>query len=32
VIGGSPEHLNELMIEGMTRFGKVIRAAGIKPE
>lgn len=32
VIGGSPEHLKELMIDGIARFGKIIQAAGIKPE
>jgi tripartite-type tricarboxylate transporter receptor subunit TctC len=32
VIGGSPEHLRALMIDGIARFGKIIQAAGIKPE
>jgi tripartite-type tricarboxylate transporter receptor subunit TctC len=32
VIGGSPDHLKTLMIDGMTRFGKIIQAAGIQPE
>jgi tripartite-type tricarboxylate transporter receptor subunit TctC len=32
VIGGSPEHLKALMIDGMTRFGKIIQTAGIQAE
>lgn len=32
VIGGSPEHLKALMIDGIARFGTIINAAGIKPE
>jgi tripartite-type tricarboxylate transporter receptor subunit TctC len=32
VIGGSPEHLRALMIDGIAQFGKIIQAAGIKPE
>ncbi len=32
VIGGPPEHLRELMIDGIQRFGDIIRTAGIKPE
>jgi tripartite-type tricarboxylate transporter receptor subunit TctC len=32
VIGGSPEQLKALMIDGIARFGLIIQAAGIKPE
>src|SRR5215813_11435431 len=32
VIGGSPEDFRALMVDGMTRYGAIIRAAGIKPE
>jgi tripartite-type tricarboxylate transporter receptor subunit TctC len=32
MLGGSPEHLKTLMIDGIAQFGKIIQAAGIKPE
>ena len=32
VIGGPPEKLRDLMADGIERFGKIIEAAGIKPE
>lgn len=32
IIGGSPEKLRDLMLDGIDRFGKIIEAAGIKPE
>jgi tripartite-type tricarboxylate transporter receptor subunit TctC len=32
VIGGSPEDFRALIADGMTRYGAIIRAAGIKPE
>lgn len=32
IIGGSPEKLRDLMAGGIERFGKIIEAAGIKPE
>jgi hypothetical protein len=31
VIGGSPDHLRELMIDGIARFGKIIQTARINP-
>lgn len=32
LIGGSPEHLKALMIDGIVRFGKIIHTAGINPQ
>jgi tripartite-type tricarboxylate transporter receptor subunit TctC len=32
VIGGSPEDLRNLMVDGIARFGKIIEAAGVKPD
>jgi len=32
VIGGSPEDFRALIIDGLERYGAIIRAAGIKPE
>ena len=32
VIGGTPEHLHDLMVDGIERFGAIIKAAGIEPE
>ncbi|MDB5552722.1 MAG: hypothetical protein JWL86_2706 [Rhizobium sp.] len=32
VIGGSPEDLHNLMVDGIDRFGKIVNDAGIKPE
>jgi tripartite-type tricarboxylate transporter receptor subunit TctC len=32
VIGGSPEDFRALIADGITRYGAIIRAAGIKPE
>jgi len=32
VIAGPPQKLHDLMVEGIDRFGKIIRDAGIKPE
>ena len=31
VIGGSPEHLRALMVDGIANFGEIIKAADIKP-
>ena len=32
MLGGSPERLREMMIEGIERFGVIIKAAGIQAE
>jgi len=32
VIGGSPEDFRALIVDGLSRYGAIIRAAGIKPE
>jgi tripartite-type tricarboxylate transporter receptor subunit TctC len=32
VIGGSPEDFRALIVDGIARYGAIIRAAGIKPE
>ncbi len=32
IIGGSPDNLQNLMVDGIARFGKIIDAAGIKPD
>jgi tripartite-type tricarboxylate transporter receptor subunit TctC len=32
VIGGSPEDFGALIVDGLSRYGAIIRAAGIKPE
>ncbi len=32
VIGGSPEDFRTLIVDGIARYGAIIRAAGIKPE
>ena len=32
VIGGSPDDLRKLMVDGIARFGEIIAAAGIKPD
>ena len=32
VIGGPPERLTELMVDGIARFGEIVKAAGIEPE
>jgi tripartite-type tricarboxylate transporter receptor subunit TctC len=32
VIGGSPEDFRALIADGLSRYGAIIRAAGIKPE
>ena len=32
VIGGSPDDLRKLMVDGIARFGEIITAAGIKPD
>lgn len=32
VIGGPPQKLHDLMVDGIDRFGKIIKDAGIKPE
>lgn len=32
VIGGPPQKLHDIMVDGIERFGKIIRDAGIKPE
>ena len=32
VLGGPPQKLHDLMVDGIERFGKIIRDAGIKPE
>jgi tripartite-type tricarboxylate transporter receptor subunit TctC len=32
VIGGSPEDFRALIVDGLARYGAIIRAAGIKPE
>ncbi len=31
-IGGSPENFRALIVDGLARYGAIIRAAGIKPE
>jgi tripartite-type tricarboxylate transporter receptor subunit TctC len=32
VIGGSPEDFRTLIVDGIARYGAIIRAAGLKPE
>jgi tripartite-type tricarboxylate transporter receptor subunit TctC len=32
VIGGSPEDFRALIVDGLARYGAIIKAAGIKPE
>ena len=32
VIGGPPQRLNDLMVDGIDRFGEIIASAGIKPD
>lgn len=32
VIGGTPQHLHDLMVDGIDRFGQIAKAAGIKAE
>lgn len=32
VIGGTPQQLNDLLIDGIDRFGQIIKTAGIKAE
>jgi tripartite-type tricarboxylate transporter receptor subunit TctC len=32
VIGGSPEDFRALIVDGIARYGAIIKAAGIKPE
>ncbi len=32
VIGGPPEKLRDLMVDGIARFGEMVKAAGIEPE
>jgi len=32
VIGGSPEDFHALIVDGISRYGAIIRAAGLKPE
>ena len=32
IIGGSPEQLHDLMVDGIQRFGDIIHTAGIEPE
>jgi len=32
VIGGSPDDFRALIVDGLARYGAIIRAAGIKPE
>jgi len=32
VIGGSPEDFRTLIVDGLARYGAIIRAAGVKPE
>jgi tripartite-type tricarboxylate transporter receptor subunit TctC len=32
VIGGSPEDFRALIVDGLSRYGAIIKAAGIKPE
>lgn len=32
IIGGPPQRLQDLMVDGIERFGKIIKDAGIKPE
>jgi tripartite-type tricarboxylate transporter receptor subunit TctC len=32
VVGGSPEDFRALIVDGIARYGAIIRAAGIKPE
>jgi hypothetical protein len=32
VIGGSPEQFAALMHDGITRYGAIIKSAGIQPE
>jgi tripartite-type tricarboxylate transporter receptor subunit TctC len=32
VIGGSPEDFRALIVDGLSRYGAIIRTAGIKPE
>ncbi len=32
ILGGPPDRLREMMVDGIARFGQVIQSAGIKPE
>ena len=32
MLGGSPQRLQDMMVDGVERFGAIIRAAGIEPE
>ena len=32
VIGGPPERLRELMVDGIARFGEIVKTAGIQAE
>jgi tripartite-type tricarboxylate transporter receptor subunit TctC len=32
VIGGTPEDFRALIVDGIARYGAIIKAAGIKPE
>jgi len=32
MLGGSPQRLNDMMVDGIDRFGAIIKSVGIEPE